>query len=168
VYDTAQKLDAYYKSWEKAFLESELSSDVTENTFSNMRRMRPLAVVGPVAVFFDDNSGCYKVCEGDVYKPLVMYDRSNERFNRLYLDSKVENGWQFSRFSGVLSYSKDGIYERGTFSFHRDDGMPARTYLDTKGIGIFDRMYVVENGIINTYHLNGLSWEKVADEEQPD
>ena len=165
VYDTQQKLDAYYKNVEKAILDSGLPGELTSDAIDRRRRMRPLVVAGPIVVFFDDNDGSYEVCEEDFHKPFVFYNRSNERFDLLHLTTKVENDWKLSRFSSVLSYSKNGIYEGGAFSIRREDGHLVRTYLDTKGIGAFDEMLVYENEITNRYRLNGLSWEKVDERD---
>jgi len=165
VYNTQQKLDAYYKNEEKAIFDLRLPSELTRDAIEKLKRMRPLVVAGQIVVFFDDIDGSYEVCEEGFHKPFVMLDRSNERFDRLYLNNKVEKDWKFPRFSGTFSYSKDNIYEKGALVIYEKDGKPVRAYRDTMGVGAFDEMQVYENDITIVYHLNGLSWEKVTERQ---
>lgn len=164
VYDTEHKIDAYFKCQEASILATGLPREDPDvkDTLESIRKMPPLVAAGPILVFFDDKSGSYLVREKNVDNPIVEYQKSHELCDRQYLHSKVEKGWQLPRFSSVLFYSKDGVFEKGVFVIQEKDGRPIRAYRDTQGTGIFDEMEIFENGIMSLYRLKGLSWRKVA------
>ena len=171
VYDTQQKLDAYYKMMEQTaldglglFSESPIEDPRVKEIFATLREERPLAVIGPLAVFLNNESGEYSVREKPLYSPLVTI-RHHKQSKRLQFNSSIEQGWAVPQFGWFTSYSEDGVYERGIFFVHKKNGMPTRTYFDEQGTGIFDVMQVYEDGVQTTYCLTDFSWEQV--DEQP-
>jgi len=168
VYDTAQRLNDYSKMMEQSILDENLPPDRREHAIDEFtRRLRPLVVAGPVAVFIDTDSGdCLvsEVREGRFGLDLLRLQESHNQ-SRLSFFSRIEKGWEVSRLGSEICYFQDGVYEKGGFFIHSENGKLLRAYLDSKGTGVFDEMVVCENGILNTYHLNGLSWVKVDDEE---
>jgi len=171
VYDMERKLDAFSKKIEKSF--ENLPPDEKGYAIDlYSRRLRPLVHTGRIALFIDTINGDYLVSEvregrfdlGLLAISFLDPQESRTR-SRLTFSSKIEEGWGVARFGSVLYYSEDNVYEKGSFSIHAKDGNSARTYLDTKGTGIFDEMRVQRNGIESLYRLDGLSWEKVAERD---
>ena len=169
VYDTEQKIEDYYKRIEKHFLDitGALPESPVSREFVAMVRGqgRPLVEVGPFAIFVEE-SGTFSVREIQSLMPLVELE-NHEQSKRLYLSSSLEKGWRFPRFHVQLYYSEDGIYKRGGFSVSdREDGTWERSYLDTKGTGVFDVMHVYdcENSVWTKHHLTDISWEQVEEQ----
>ena len=169
-YDTEQKLENYYKIHEEQFFDKTgfppESSESREFMAMVRENGRPLVVVGPFSVFVKDD-GTFSVREMQIQtgsiSPLVEL-RIHEQSKYLTLFSSYEKGLRLPRFNAILRYSEDGIYKKGGFYISGEDGMPVRSYFDTRGVVVFDVMHVFENGNENTYHLNGLSWEKVTEQ----
>ena len=171
VYDTQQKLEDYYKMVEREFIDY---TGVGPGGYTEKKALdlllseRPLVTVGPFAIFVD-NGGKLSVREIQSLKQergllLPLVELKNDGQSKcLRLFSSSEKDRKVPRFSASLYYSEGGMYERSWFAVHREDGTFERVYIDTKGIGVFDIMCVFENGMQTTYHLNGLSWEKVEE-----
>jgi hypothetical protein len=168
VYDTAQKLDAFSTMMLQASLDEKLPPDDREYMIDRFtKKLRPLAVVGPVTVFIDTDSGAYLVSESreDVFVVPLLEIEENHNQIRMTFSSRIEKGFgKIARFGSMFYYTKDDKYERGDFFIHGGDG-DMKIFRDTKGIGVFDEMIIAENGIRDIYRLNGLSWEKI--DEQP-
>ena len=178
VYDTEEKIEDFYKIFESGFSEEmELppeSPEVKERMASIRTNLgQPLVAVGPFAVLVNHDGGTFSVHEiksvkqeGGMLLPLVKLE-TTEQFKRLRLFTSQEKGWGLPRFHAHLTYSVDGIYERGYFSVHREeDGALERMYFDSKGIGSFDVMNVFEHedGVRFIYSLNNFTW-KLVDEQ---
>jgi len=163
VYDSEKKVADYYMEMKKVILGVGLPKESPEikEAIEKVKRMRPLVAAGPIVVFFDNNTGEYLVCEKHWNNPLVEWVKSRKPFERLYVHSRIEKDWRWPQFECAFAYSIDGIYEKCAFFVFGKDGKPLRAYSDTKGVGIFDKMDVFENGVQKTYHLVNLSWEKV-------
>jgi hypothetical protein len=163
VYDTKRKLDNYYQMMTGAILNQTglppESSEVKE-TIADVKRKRPIVVVGPFAIYIDNDSGEFSVHEEPLPVSLLEL-KTHEQSKLLEFHSSVEKGWTSTRFSARLFYSEDGVYERGSFAVFRKDVEIERVYFDDEGVGVFNRMKVAENGIMNTYRLNGFFWERV-------
>jgi hypothetical protein len=171
VYDTEQKLEEYYAAFERGFVDktgfTPDSPATREYMVMTRRTGRPLVAIGPFSVFVYEDSGNFSVREMQSLLPLVELE-SNGQSKRLNFHSSLEKDWYLPRFAATFSYSEDGAYKWSSFMFQEKDGTIARHYLDTKGIGVLNRMVVFENGISTRYELKGLSWEKIDDEEQPE
>jgi len=135
---------------------------------------RPLAAVGPFAVFVNHEGDKFSVHEMQslrqekgMFLPLVELE-FGEQSKRLYLLSSQEKDCPLPRFRALLNYSGDGTYEGGVFSIHREDGTVERVYTDSKGVGVFDVMNVFENGVRFIYSLNNLTWELVDELHYPE
>jgi hypothetical protein len=176
-YDTEQKVEDFYKMFEIQFSEKTglppESPEVKEYMAMVRREQgRPLVAVGQFAVFVDNDGGKFSVREiqsvkqeANLLLPLVEL-KFSEQSKRLCFFSSVEKCGRLPRFRTQLTYSADGIYEKGIFSVYKEDGTFERNYCDTQGIGVFNTKCVSENGALNIYHLNDLTWEK-ADIEIP-
>jgi len=170
-YDAGQKLDNYYEMEERAYFDrtgmSPESPEAREWIAMLRKNERPLVEVGPfVVVFVDDDIGKrFSVRGAHLHTPLVELGVF-EQSKHLHLLSSLEKNWKVPRFRANLHYLEDGTYEMGSFSILSEDGTLARRYFDLQGIGVFDIMHVFENGIRHTYHLNGLTWERVDDEPE--
>ena len=171
VYDSEQKVEDYYKMMEKSGFdalrlppETPVVGPRVRSIITNVRRERPLVVVGPFVVFVNNDNGDYSVRENPLLNALVT-KQDREQSTLFQFESPIEKEWNISRFTLGISYSQCGVYERGILGIHKKDGMPSRTYFDTEGLGFFDRMDVYENGVQVTYRLTDTSWEQVA--EQP-
>jgi len=134
---------------------------------------QPLVAVGPFVVFVNHEGDKFSVHEMQSVKqekglllPLVEL-KGSEASKSLHFTSSAEKGGRIPRFFAQLVYSEDGIYEKSNFSVHKD-GTFERIYYDDQGIGVFNRMVVFENGMMNTYSLNELSWEKTGTATAPD
>jgi hypothetical protein len=103
--------------------------------------------------------------QSSVFSPLVELE-NYEQSKRVEFISSLEKGWRLPRFRTHLFYSEGNIYEKGGFFIFEEDGMPVRAYFDTKGIGDFDSMLNYENGVPVKYRLNGLTWERVAENSE--
>ena len=166
VYGTQQEIENYYTMRERDFFNKTgffPESCEAREMIASIRSERPLVVVGPFAVFVDNNGGKFSVRERQSIMPLVELE-IHEQSKRLFLVSSIEKGCIVPRFTASLNYTEDGIYEKSGFSVHRENGTLERIYIDTKGIGIFDIMRVYENGVQFIYRLNDLTWEKIAEE----
>ena len=165
-YDTKQKLDDYYKMWERLF-SNELGlspkSPRVREMIAEEKKFRPLVVVGPLGVFIDNDSGAFSVRESRTHPVPLLELESDEQSKRLEVNSLVEKGWIGRRFVARFFYSADDVYEWGFIAVFREDGKIERRYSDSNGIGVLDVMEVYENGVWSIYHLNGLVWEKVGD-----
>jgi hypothetical protein len=166
LYDTEQKVENHYKTLERKFLEDTRmppeSPEVKKLNASVREHGRPLVAVGPFGVFAG-NDGCqFSVRELQTQFPVVELESREQSKSLLFLSS-LEKDWIVPRFHAQLIYSEDGIYKKGVFSVHGKDGIPERTYFDTKGMGLFDVMYVHENGSIYIYYLDGLTWELASE-----
>jgi len=162
VFDTEQKVRDYYRHMARAYFARERVLP-TREWLTLLSRERPLVTTGPFAIFVDDD-GIFSVRELSFAHHLVLL-RSQEQYKHLRLFSLPEKGWFSQRFSVDLFYSEDGIYEWGYFAVFDEDKTRRRAYYDTQGIGVFDVMEVYENGTWHTYHLNGLTWERVDEGE---
>jgi len=170
VYDTEQKLEDYYKNMERVNLdEFELSSESPGGRMmiSWVRENRPLVAVGPFIVFVGNDTGNFSVRETQSLIPLIMMEDDGQS-KQLVLLSSLEKSYRLPRFRATLAYSEDGIYERGRFAVHRENGTLERLYSDSKGIGVFDVMHVFENGVQFTYLLNYLTWELASEQPYPE
>lgn len=174
VYDTEQKISDFYKVFESDFSEETglpTESPEVQNFMTKVRDRlgRPLAAVGPFAVFVDDD-GEFSVHEVQSLKqekgllmPLVEL-KTSEQSKRLRFYSSQEKGIKLPRFNAQFIYSGDGTYEKGRYAVHREeDGALQRMYLDRQGIGVFDEMIIFEHehGVRFIYSLNNLTWELV-------
>ena len=188
LYDTKKKLEDYYKmrvwvSIDELKLHPEssearamidylgkmglhLESPEARAIVDFVRNERPLARVGPFVVFASSDNGEFSVHEQSSGLPLITL-RSNGQSKSLTLYSSVEPGWNLPRFDAHFTYSEDGVYESGRFFVGRSGENPARTYEDTKGIGVFDTMSFFENDAHVTYRLNGLTWEREVSVPNP-
>jgi hypothetical protein len=174
-YDTEKKIEDYYKIMEIATFAhfgAPSASPIAREAFDAMVGYRPLVAVGPFIVFVNNNdNGTFSIRERSTLLPLVELE-SHEHSKRLIFISPLEKSWYMPRFFATLLYSEEGIYEKGAFSVHRENGTVERMYGDTKGTGVFDVMNIFEYDMHAneydmrvTYHLNGLSWERT--DEQP-
>jgi len=168
VYDTEQKLEDFYKSWQRQYLDKTGLSPEAREWIAELREQgRPLVAVGPFAIFVDNDGNRFSIRElQPLWLPLVELE-FHEQSKYLHLISSLEKSWVLPRFRAFFHYSEDGVYEKGTVSVHRKNGMPERVYFDTKRIGVFDVMHVYDydSRVTNIYTLNGLSWEKYATRE---
>jgi len=161
LYDTKPKLEDYYKSMEGVDLdELHYSQSEVVEWFFLAKSIRPLAVVGPFAVFVSSDNRKFSVCETQSLFPLVELEVL-EHSKRLHLSTLREKGYSLPRFVSNLYYSEDGTYEKGDFAVHKEDGMMERVYFDRKGMGVFDMMRVLDHGTQFIYSLNGDIWELV-------
>jgi len=162
LYDTDQKVKDLFKRMVRVYYETE-GILPTREWIAEMTSERPILTVGPFVVVLEvnDNWSVRELSYAQALVSLGYYEQSK----RLKLFSLPEKGWKSQRFGVDIFYSDDGIYECGYFAVFNEDRIRVRTYFDDEGIGVFNRMEVLENGIYNTYHLNGCSWEKV-DENQ--
>lgn len=186
LFDTEQKLDDFFRTngW-VSFDELKLHSQSPEaramidyldkigldietpearEIIDFMRREQPLVRVGPFVVFVNNGSGEFTVREQSTDSRLIalkIYEQ--EKFMTLY--SPLEQDWSFPRFNANFTYSENGVYKSGWFSVWQGERESARTYYDTKGIGIFDVMRFIENDEFIRYQLNDLTWDRV--EEPP-
>ena len=175
VYDTQQKLENYYEMFEKQFcLEAGLppASPKVREFIDKVRELgRPLVAVGPFRIFVDNEGDKFSVREIQhdqvLSFPLVELE-CREQSKYMEFTSSYETGLRLPRFRATFIYSEDGSYRKGCFAVQGKDVMFERFYVDTKGIGVFDKMRVFENSMQTTYHLNGLSWEKVDEQQYPE
>ncbi len=171
VYDTEQKIEDYWKGKEKSIFDriglSPESPDAKKDMARRKNEWRPLVEVGPFFIFLseDDDRRWFTVLERQSQVLLAQLVR-DEQSKDLRLFSSLEKDWRFPRFRSHFRYSEDGIYAEGDFAVLRKDMTPERVYFDTQGIGVFDAMYVYENGEPFTYYLNGRSWEPAAPVQQ--
>jgi hypothetical protein len=150
---------------ERTIFEKMGNSPEAKKEIALVRSERPLVVVGPFAVFVNNDNSEFSVKDRTkLVFPFLIWG-IHEQSKRLELFSLCEEDWAVSRFSASLYYSEDGDYERGGFTVRRKDASLVRAYIDDEGNGVFNRMVVDEDGERVTYHLNGLTWEKV--DEQP-
>lgn len=168
---TNQKLEGYYQTMERTILDQALDqaglspeSPEVRKMIANIRRDRPLVMVGPFAIFVANDNGEWSVRETPFLVPLIEL-KNNEQSKCLTVCSSLEKSWTVPRFVARFFYSEDGVYEWGFLSVWGKDGMHVRTYFDSTGSGIFDKMNVYENGVQVTYDLTDISWARVA--EQP-
>ena len=178
VYDTDKKIEDLFMTFERTFSEKmglpPESPEVKEYMDQMRAYGRPLVAVGPFIIFIDNDGVLFSVHEIQLFEqeqelsmlPLVQLTFS-EQSKRLDFASSVEKGSRLPRFFASFTYSKDGIYERGTSSIFKDD-FPARMYIDSQGTGFFCTMVTIENDAFNTYHLNNLTWELVSEEQYPE
>lgn len=161
VYDTEQKIDDY---WKKAFFDrtgqSSESSEARKDMARRRSEWRPLAEVGPFFIFLSEEGDrrWYTVLERSS-QVLLAQLASDEQSKELRLFSSLEKGWKFPRFRSHFRYSGDSKYADGDFAVFWEDMTPERVYFDIDGVGVFDIMYIFENGERFTYYLNGLFWE---------
>ena len=178
VYDTEQKVEDFYKTFETQFSEENglpLESPEVKEYVATAREQfgRPLVAAGPFAIFAKDDGRKFSVHEIQSVKqekgllfPLIELE-TGEQSKRLHLHSSQEKGYQLPRFHAKFDYSEDGTYEKSNICLHEEFGKLVRFYYDTQGAGAFDRMVILENGTLTYYRLNGLSWEK-SDREKPE
>ena len=176
-FDTKQKLADHYKMFERQFFDKTglpPESPEAREWMALVKELgRPLVEVGSLAVFVNDN-GAFSVREIQSVKqesgwllPLIeLENHEQSKYLRLY--SSQEKGCGMPRFHASLAYSEDGIYEKGSFSVHKEDGRLARIYVDTKGTGVFDEMHVHENNVRFIYRLNDLTWGLVDEQPYPE
>ena len=177
VYDTEQKIEDYYTMFERQFSKEEgkpLESPEVKEFMAMVREQgRPLVAAGPFAVFVDNTGGTFSVrdispkLEGALFFPFVEL-KISEQSKRLDLISSQEKGGKMPRFRAQFVYSKDGVYEKGSFAVHREDETLERIYIDSKGIGVFDLMRVFENDVQYVYSLNDLTWKLKRELPYPD
>jgi len=169
VFDTEQKLEDYYKTMESVFPPG---FPRTSDMMALVGRDQPLVAAGPFVIFVNDESGEFSVRDSQSLMQIVVWKNlgwtRGEQSKHLILSSSIEKGWIMPRFSTGLRYSEDGVYEGGWFAFDRENGLPDRTYYDSKGSGVIDKMSVYEYDVgmpdkfvmPTTYRLNGLTWER--------
>lgn len=179
VFDTEQKIEDFYRMFERDFSdENGLSSESHEvkEYMAMVRELqgRPLVTVGPFSIFVNNDGDRFSVhetqsvnSEGGRFLPLVELEIS-EQSKRLIFVSSQEKGGRLPRFYVQCFYSGDGIYNKGIFAVHGENGSPERIFFDTKGLGVFDMMYIFENGEMIKYRLNNLSWEQIDTDESID
>ena len=171
VYDMEYKIENFHKrGMEKASTSTGVSpesSAAKELIAGGRTNIRPLVEVGPffVSLLDDGDSSWFSVHKISSMVPLVLLENPQQS-KRLNLYSSVEKSMELPRFMFSFHYSEDDIYERGSISVYEEvgeDRKHVRTYFDSKGTGVFDIMRVYENGIENTYRLNGFVWTKDDD-----
>ena len=175
IYDTQQKIEDFYKVFERGFSEEKNLPSESPEVEEYMARVRedfgrPLVAVGPFAIFVNNDGSTFAVHEVQSVKqekglllPLVQL-KTSEQSKRLRLYSSQEKGCPLPRFNAQFTYSEDGTYEKGSFSVNsEEDGSPKRIYTDSKGVGVLDKMNVFEHeaGILFIYSLDNLTWELV-------
>jgi hypothetical protein len=154
VFDTEQKIADHYKAM-AARHRPECS--FVRQIMARAGRDQPLVTAGPFTIFVNNDTDEFSVHESTSPLPLVELSRIGQtKFLRLH--GLLEEGWTLPRFGGILTYSVDGVYRGYNMSLRGDSGT-LTSYTDSKGIGVFDTMSVVENGVRVTYRLNGLTWE---------
>jgi len=159
LYDTEQKLENYYKKKTREYIHKEWGID-------DIRNERPLARVGPFVIFTSNDRNNFFVEElssGHCLVDLTIREQSKH----LYYLSPLEKDWGTHRFGAHFFYSEDGVYKKGTFYIRGEDGIVERTYHDTSGNGVFDRMAIREdfaNFYPARYRLNGLTWERIEED----
>jgi len=173
VYDTEQKIEDYHKKMDKNFFNETGMSPESPEAKKIMAKKRtgrrPLVEVGPFFVFLhgDCDNSWFSVHEMPSMMLLAQLT-NHEQSKELQLYSSVEKDWKFPRFRAVFRYSGDGVYEDGSLSVLRKDETIERIYFDTQEKGVFDAMYLYENGERFTYFLNGLTWEQEDTSESID
>ena len=165
VYDTEQKVDGYWEGREKEhFGRTGVSPESPEGKkymTKARKEWRPLVEVGPFFIFLceEGDRRWFTVLERST-RVLIAQLASDEQSKELRLFSALEKDWNFPRFMSHFRYSEDGIYVHGRFTIFRKDVTPERVYFDREGNGVFDVMYVYENGVPITYYLHDLSWRR--------
>jgi len=162
-----KKIEDYYGEIERENI-GELGwnpeSSETRWMIDRLRSERPLVRVGPFVIFASNDNSRFTVREQSSRSTLVSLD-SREQTKTLTFASSVEKDWKMPRFRAQFTYSEDGVYEKGSFATaiatRGEEVRTSREYLDTKGSGEVDVMFVNENGWVVRYRLNGLTWELV-------
>lgn len=153
-------LESHYTKMEKEFCNekgvSHRSPEAKEYGAEVREQWRPLVEVGPFYIM--EYGGKFSVNETSSLLPLVQLEK-REQSKKLILFSSLEKGWKFPRFRSHFRYSGDSKYADGDFAVFWEDMTPERVYFDIDGVGVFDIMYIFENGERFTYYLNGLFWE---------
>jgi len=145
LYDTEQKLEDYYQMRARVIFDQiglHPESPEAREAIALVRSERPLVIVGPFAIFVNNDSGEFSVREMPLFAVPLLIWTSHEQSKSLIFVSSVEEYWDVPRFLAHLHYSEEGVYERGIFTVAREDGTIVRAYFDDEGIGVFDRMLV--------------------------
>ena len=158
LFDTEQKIADHYKAMETRHSPE---CHFARQEMAQTGRDRPLVTVGPFTIFVNNDTSEVSVHESQSPMYLVRLRRTGQlKFLSLNgLLEKDQKGQSFPRFGAVITYSDDGVYKKGGVSL-RDDNEKLTSFDDSKGIGVFDKMEVWENGEKSTYSLNGFTWEQ--------
>jgi hypothetical protein len=75
-----------------------------------------------------------------------------------------EKNLTMSRVAYLSYYSNEGTLERIKYFVFNKEGNVIRSYIDTDGDGLFDRMDSFDDEKQTVYSIKGLSYEKIGDQ----
>ncbi|MDR2439145.1 MAG: hypothetical protein LBE12_07240 [Planctomycetaceae bacterium] len=166
VYDSPTKIRDFFVQLEKILIQDTgLTSDdpTIKRIIDDVKNTPPLAIVGPLIVFFNKTNGDYSVCERDRLKPIIEWSTESGKEKRMKFDYNGEKNLTVSRVAYLSYYSNEGTLERIKYFVCNKEGKFIRSYIDTDGDGLFDRMDIFDERIQTIYAMKGLSYEKVAE-----
>jgi len=170
LYDTKEKLEDYYKKIASTRLDEaglHPESPEAKQMLKFLRYERPLVRVGPFVVFANNDNNKFSVREQS--SPMVLLSlESREQAKSLFLASLAEKDLRYPRFTALVTYSVEGVYEGSSFSIHREKVERRRSYHDLNGSGVFDRMNILNNEGSFRYRLNDFTWELVDQTLRPE
>ena len=162
IYDTQEKIDQWFRSVEKNFDDPSLSwsQKEYEDELKKFKKNIPVAVVGKIGIFHNNDTGEYHLVEHGFHKPIARLGIFHNGLEFRQVDSKVLENSIVPHATISFGYDKDGSYTRGTYIVQNKDTTIDRIYVDSKGTGQFDQMVVVENGKPVKYEMVGMTWTK--------
>jgi hypothetical protein len=166
VYDSPTKIRDFLEQLEKILIQDTglTSNDpAIKRIIDDLKNKPPLAIVGPLIVFFNKTNGDYSVCERDRLKPIIELSTKSGKVKRMKFDYNGEKNLTMSRVVYLSYYSNEGTLEKIKYFVFNKEGNVIRSYIDTDGDGLFDRMDSFDEGIQTIYAMKGLFYEKVAE-----
>jgi hypothetical protein len=89
--------------------ETGLTSDdpTIKRIIDDLNNKPPLAIVGPLIVFFNKSNGYYSVCERDRLKPIIELSTKSGKGKRMKFDYNGEKNLTMSRVAYLSYYSNN-------------------------------------------------------------
>jgi len=121
----------------------------------------PLATIGPFSIFRDHDADSYSIHERKSFHPVLTSRFDDTGQGTLTVYGKLSKDSETPHATITLKYGEGGTFVSGAYGTFKPDGTPNRIYIDGKGSGQFDKMYISDgNGGSIVYKMEGMTWVK--------